>query len=45
MEFYSPDTWREALEVKAAHPDAVPIFGGTDASGMMTRGACASAPG
>ena len=30
MEFYSPDSWREALEVKAAHPDAVPIFGGTD---------------
>ncbi len=30
MEFYSPDTWREALEVKAAHPEAVPIFGGTD---------------
>jgi CO/xanthine dehydrogenase FAD-binding subunit len=30
VEFYSPDSWREALEVKAAHPDAVPIFGGTD---------------
>jgi CO/xanthine dehydrogenase FAD-binding subunit len=30
VEFYSPDTWREALEVKAAHPEAVPIFGGTD---------------
>ena len=30
MEFYSPDTWLEALEVKAAHPEAVPIFGGTD---------------
>ena len=30
MEFYSPDSWREALEVKAAHPGAVPIFGGTD---------------
>jgi CO/xanthine dehydrogenase FAD-binding subunit len=30
VEFYSPDSWREALEVKAAHPGAVPIFGGTD---------------
>jgi CO/xanthine dehydrogenase FAD-binding subunit len=30
VEFYSSDTWREALEVKAAHPEAVPIFGGTD---------------
>jgi CO/xanthine dehydrogenase FAD-binding subunit len=25
-----PGTWREALEMKAAHPDAVPIAGGTD---------------
>ena len=30
MEFLSPDSWREALEVKAAHPDAAAIFGGTD---------------
>jgi len=30
VEFFQPDDWREALEVKAAHPDAVPIFGGTD---------------
>ena len=30
MEFFQPDTWREALETKAAHPEAVPIFGGTD---------------
>jgi CO/xanthine dehydrogenase FAD-binding subunit len=30
VEFYQPDSWREALETKAAHPDAVPIFGGTD---------------
>ena len=30
MEFHSPDSWREALEIKAAHPEAVPIFGGTD---------------
>src|SRR4051812_27339277 len=30
MEFLQPDSWREALEVKAAQPTAVPIFGGTD---------------
>ena len=30
MEFVQPTTWAEALEVKAAHPDAVPIAGGTD---------------
>jgi len=30
VEFYSPNSWREALEVKAGHLDAVPIFGGTD---------------
>jgi CO/xanthine dehydrogenase FAD-binding subunit len=30
LEFHSPNSWREALEVKAAHPEAVPIFGGTD---------------
>jgi CO/xanthine dehydrogenase FAD-binding subunit len=30
VEFHSPDSWREALEVKAAQPEAVPIFGGTD---------------
>jgi CO/xanthine dehydrogenase FAD-binding subunit len=30
VEFFQPDSWREALEVKAAHPGAVPIFGGTD---------------
>lgn len=30
MEFLQPASWREALEVKAAHPGAVPIFGGTD---------------
>ena len=30
MEFFQPESWREALEVKAAHPGAVPIFGGTD---------------
>ena len=30
MEFFRPDGWREALEIRAAHPGAVPIFGGTD---------------
>ncbi|PRY44422.1 CO/xanthine dehydrogenase FAD-binding subunit [Geodermatophilus tzadiensis] len=30
MEFLQPTTWEEAVETKAAHPDAVPIAGGTD---------------
>jgi CO/xanthine dehydrogenase FAD-binding subunit len=30
VEFFQPDSWLEALEVRAAHPGAVPIFGGTD---------------
>jgi CO/xanthine dehydrogenase FAD-binding subunit len=30
VEFFQPVSWREALEVKAAHSGAVPIFGGTD---------------
>ena len=30
LEFFRPSSWREALEIKAAHPEAVPIFGGTD---------------
>src|SRR5690349_21199750 len=30
MELFQPATWAEALETKAAHPDAVPIAGGTD---------------
>jgi CO/xanthine dehydrogenase FAD-binding subunit len=30
MEVLSPDSWQEALELKAAHPEAVPIAGGTD---------------
>jgi CO/xanthine dehydrogenase FAD-binding subunit len=30
MEILQPDTWREALEMRAAHPDALPIAGGTD---------------
>ena len=30
MEFLQPSTWAEALEMKAGHPEAVPIAGGTD---------------
>jgi CO/xanthine dehydrogenase FAD-binding subunit len=30
MEFLRPSDWDEALAAKAAHPDAVPIAGGTD---------------
>ena len=30
MEVFQPATWTEALEIKAARPDAVPIAGGTD---------------
>ena len=30
VEVLQPDSWQEALELKAANPDAVPIAGGTD---------------
>ena len=30
MEILRPDTWEEALALKAAHPAARPIAGGTD---------------
>jgi CO/xanthine dehydrogenase FAD-binding subunit len=30
MEFLQPATWAEALEAKAEHPDALPLWGGTD---------------
>jgi len=30
MEFLQPSTWSEALEMKAAYPEATPIAGGTD---------------
>ncbi len=30
MEFLQPATWAEALDMKAAHPEATPIAGGTD---------------
>ena len=30
MEFLQPDSWQEALEARAVHPGAKPIWGGTD---------------
>jgi CO/xanthine dehydrogenase FAD-binding subunit len=30
VEFLQPDSWQEAVEMKAAHPEAAPILGGTD---------------
>jgi CO/xanthine dehydrogenase FAD-binding subunit len=30
MEFLQPPGWREALHARAEHPDALPIWGGTD---------------
>jgi len=30
MEFLQPSTWSEALQMKSAHPEALPIAGGTD---------------
>jgi CO/xanthine dehydrogenase FAD-binding subunit len=30
VEFLQPSSWQEALEFKAAHPESMPIFGGTD---------------
>jgi CO/xanthine dehydrogenase FAD-binding subunit len=30
VEILAPDTWQEALALKAQHPDALPIAGGTD---------------
>jgi CO/xanthine dehydrogenase FAD-binding subunit len=30
MEFLQPGDWREALEARAEHPGAVPLWGGTD---------------
>src|SRR5215210_6702585 len=30
MELIQPGTWEEALDAKAAHPDALPLWGGTD---------------
>jgi CO/xanthine dehydrogenase FAD-binding subunit len=30
MDFLQPSTWTEALDMKSAHPEAMPIWGGTD---------------
>ena len=30
MDFLQPTTWQEALQVRAEHPEALPIAGGTD---------------
>jgi CO/xanthine dehydrogenase FAD-binding subunit len=30
MDFLQPGDWQEALELKSAHPDALPLWGGTD---------------
>ena len=30
MELLQPEDWSDALELKAAHPTALPIWGGTD---------------
>ena len=30
MEFLQPESWDEALELRAAHPGALPLWGGTD---------------
>ena len=30
MEFLQPSKWREALEMRSAHPDATALWGGTD---------------
>jgi CO/xanthine dehydrogenase FAD-binding subunit len=30
MEFLQPSSWTEALQMKSAHPEAMPIAGGTD---------------
>lgn len=30
MEFFQPSTWTEALQIKAAHPEVLPLAGGTD---------------
>jgi CO/xanthine dehydrogenase FAD-binding subunit len=38
MDFFGPRTWSEALAVKAEHPDATPIAGGTDLMVEMNFG-------
>jgi CO/xanthine dehydrogenase FAD-binding subunit len=38
MELLQPQTWDEALEAKAANPDAMPLWGGTDVMVEMNFG-------
>jgi CO/xanthine dehydrogenase FAD-binding subunit len=38
MELLQPGTWGEALEAKAAHPGALPLWGGTDVMVDMNFG-------
>jgi CO/xanthine dehydrogenase FAD-binding subunit len=38
MEFLQPASWDEALDAKAAHPEALPIWGGTDVMVEMNFG-------
>ena len=38
MELLQPATWDEALEAKAAHPEALPLWGGTDVMVEMNFG-------
>jgi CO/xanthine dehydrogenase FAD-binding subunit len=38
MEFLQPATWAEALEAKAEHPEAMPLWGGTDVMVDMNFG-------
>jgi CO/xanthine dehydrogenase FAD-binding subunit len=38
MELLQPSTWDEALEAKAAHPEALPLWGGTDVMVEMNFG-------
>ncbi len=38
MELLQPATWEEALEAKAAHPEAMPLWGGTDVMVEMNFG-------
>jgi CO/xanthine dehydrogenase FAD-binding subunit len=38
MEFLQPGSWEEALEAKAAHREALPIWGGTDVMVEMNFG-------
>ena len=38
MEFLQPEGWSEALEARAAHPGALPLWGGTDVMVEMNFG-------